>query len=126
MNKAIIIGSGIAGIASSIRLAKNGYSVKVFEANSYPGGKMHSFKKSGYRFDGGPSLFTMPQFVDELFELCGENPKDHFSYIKKEVACNYFWEDGIKLVAYSNKQDFLNEVKNKLGVPEERLNNYFE
>lgn len=125
MNKAIIIGSGIAGIASSIRLAKKGYSVKVFEANSYPGGKMHSFKNSGYRFDGGPSLFTMPQFVDELFELCGENPKDHFSYIKKEVACNYFWEDGIKLVAYSNKQDFLNEVKNKLGVPEERLNNYF-
>ena len=125
MNKSIVIGSGIAGIASSIRLAKKGYSVKVFEGNSFPGGKIHSFEKSGYRFDGGPSLFTMPQFIDELFELCGENPKDYFSYIKKEIACNYFWEDGIKLVAYGNKEDFLNEVEKKLGVPKEKLINYF-
>ena len=91
MNKVIIIGSGIAGIASSIRLAKNGYSVKVFESNSFCGGKLHAFEKSGYRFDAGPSLFTMPNYVDELFELCGENPKDHFLYIKKNIACNYFW-----------------------------------
>ena len=126
MNKAIIVGSGIAGIASSIRLAKKGYLVKVFEANSFPGGKIHSFEKSGYRFDGGPSLFTMPQFVDELFELCGENPKDHFSYTKKEIACNYFWEDGKKLVAYGNKQDFINEVHEKLGVPKKKLINYFD
>lgn len=125
MNKAIVIGSGVAGIATSIRLAKKGYSVKIYESNSFPGGKIYSFKKSGYRFDGGPSLFTMPQLVDELFELCGENPKDHFSYIKKEVACNYFWEDGIKLVAYGNKEAFLNEVENKLGVSKKKLNNYF-
>ena len=116
MNKAIVVGSGIAGIASSIRLAKKGYSVKVFESNLYPGGKLHAFKNSGYRFDAGPSLFTMPHMVDELFELCGENPKDHFSYIKKKIACNYFWEDGISLTAYGNKEDFLKEVENKLKV----------
>ena len=123
--KAIVVGSGIAGIASSIRLAKKGYSVKVFETNSYPGGKINSFEKFGYRFDGGPSLFTMPQFIDELFELCGEDPKDHFSYIKKYIACNYFWEDGTKLVAYGNKKDFLNEVEKKLGVPKQKLIKYF-
>ena len=123
--KAIVVGSGIAGIASSIRLAKKGYHVKVFEANSFPGGKINSFQKSGYRFDGGPSLFTMPQFIDELFELCGENPKDHFLYIKKKIACNYFWEDGIKLVAYGNKEDFLNEVEKKLGVSKKKLKKYF-
>tara|TARA_B100000780_G_scaffold85922_1_gene59045 strand:+ start:14417 stop:15883 length:1467 start_codon:yes stop_codon:yes gene_type:complete len=126
VNKAIVVGSGIAGIASSIRLAKKGYSVKVFESNLYPGGKLHAFKNSGYRFDAGPSLFTMPHMVDELFELCGENPKDHFSYIKKKIACNYFWEDGISLTAYGNKEDFLKEVENKLKVPKEKLINYFE
>ena len=82
MRTCIVIGSGIAGIASSIRLSKLGYGVTVYEANNYPGGKLSGFKQGDYRFDAGASLFTMPMFVDELFELCGENPRDHFNYIK--------------------------------------------
>jgi phytoene desaturase len=126
LNKVIIIGSGIAGIASSIRLAKNGYSVKVFESNSFCGGKLHAFEKSGYRFDAGPSLFTMPNYVDELFDLFGENSKEYFSYKKKDISCNYFWEDGTRLCAFSDKKKFANEVKNKLGVPTHRLLKYLK
>jgi phytoene dehydrogenase-like protein len=73
IQKAIIIGSGIAGLASSIRLRLAGYSVHVFEANSYAGGKLHAFSLGNFRFDGGPSLFTMPHFVTELFTLAGKN-----------------------------------------------------
>jgi len=36
LKKAIIIGSGIAGIATSLRLKALGYDVKVFESNEYP------------------------------------------------------------------------------------------
>ena len=75
-NKVIIIGSGVAGLATSIRLARKGYDVQVFEANPYPGGKLSAFNLGDFRFDAGPSLFTMPQFVEELFEICGENPKE--------------------------------------------------
>ena len=50
MKKAIIIGSGIGGIALSIRLSRIGYKVKVFESNSFPGGKIHSIKKNGFNF----------------------------------------------------------------------------
>ena len=66
---AIVVGSGIAGISSAIRLANNGYNVQVFEANSYPGGKLTEIKLNEFRFDAGPSLFTMPQLIEELFEL---------------------------------------------------------
>ena len=125
MKKAIIIGSGIGGIALSIRLSKMGYLVKVFESNSYPGGKIHSIEKQGFRFDAGPSLFTMPEYVDDLFKLCGENPRDFFNYKRKNIGCKYFWEDGTKLVAYGNKQEFINEVEKKLGVPHEVLSKYF-
>ena len=82
--QAIVIGSGIAGIATSIRLACQGYSVEVFEKNEYAGGKLSSFSLGDYRFDFGPSLFTMPHFIDELFELAGENPREHFQYKRKE------------------------------------------
>ena len=97
MRKAIIIGAGIAGIATSIRLAVKGYKVHVYEGNSYPGGKLTSIKKGDFRFDAGPSLFTLPNLVTELFDLCGESPDDHFSYIRKDVICNYFWDDGFSI-----------------------------
>ena len=123
-NKAIIIGSGIAGIATSIRLACQGYDVSVFEKNEYPGGKLSSFTLGDYRFDFGPSLFTMPHFVDELFTLAGENPSDHFQYKRKEIGCKYYWEDGIRLNAYGDTDRFLVEVDDKLGVPKHQLQDY--
>ncbi len=122
--KVIIVGSGIAGIATSIRLAKKGYAVTVFEANAYPGGKLSAFSLGAYRFDAGPSLFTMPQLVEELFVLCGEDPKQHFEYTKKEVGCNYFWEDGTRIKAYDDTDRFLSEVEQVLGVPSKTLKAY--
>jgi phytoene desaturase len=95
--RAIIIGSGIGGIALSIRLAVKGFDVEVYEKNSYPGGKLTEINLGPYRFDAGPSLFTMPQYVDELFELTGTKPKENFKYTKLMEVCNYFYEDGTKL-----------------------------
>ena len=69
MKKAVIIGSGIAGIASAIRLQNKGYSVQILEKNNYPGGKITELTGNGFRFDAGPSLFTMPNLVTELFEI---------------------------------------------------------
>ena len=126
LKKVIIIGAGIAGIASSIRLRAKGFDVKVFESNSYPGGKISSFNLGDYRFDAGPSLFTMPHFVDELFDLFSENSKDHFLYKKKDISCNYFWEDGTRLSAFSDKNKFAIEVEKKLGVPTTRLLKYLK
>ncbi|MEB2783173.1 1-hydroxycarotenoid 3,4-desaturase CrtD [Algoriphagus persicinus] len=115
--KAIIVGSGIAGIASAIRLAVQGYDVEVFEANSYPGGKLSEITLGKYRFDAGPSLFTLPEQVDELFRLAGKKPKDHFEYEKLDVTCQYFWEDGTKLKAFADLNRFAEEVQTKLGEP---------
>jgi phytoene desaturase len=113
---AIIVGAGIAGLAASVRLAHKGYEVIVFDANTYPGGKLMAFNQEGYRFDAGPSLFTMPKYVDELFELCGLNPRDHFNYIRIDESCRYFWNDGTRLTAWADQQKFAEEVESKLGV----------
>ena len=124
MTKAIVIGAGIGGIATAIRLANKGYSVEVFESNTYIGGKLSTFTLGDYRFDAGPSLFTMPQFVDELFRLCGENPVDFFQYKRKEIACTYFWEDDTRLTAYGDTERFTQEVEEKLHVPKATLKRY--
>lgn len=112
-----IVGAGIAGIASAIRWARKGYVVHVHEANSYPGGKLSQFQLGDYRFDAGPSLFTLPFLVDELFTLCGEDPRDHFNYLKKTEECRYFWDDGTRLTAHSDPAEFATEAERVLGEP---------
>ena len=49
MTKAIVIGAGVGGLATAIRLAKKGYAVEVFEANDYVGGKLSTFNLGDYR-----------------------------------------------------------------------------
>ena len=121
MKNAIVVGAGIAGLASSIRLALKGYCVQVYENNSYPGGKLSAFNLKGYRFDAGPSLFTMPHFVSELFELAGETTEEHFEYSKKAIACNYFWQDGSTFTAYADREKFLNEAEAVFNEPKKNI-----
>ena len=116
-----IIGAGISGLASAVRMAGRGHKVHVFEANTYPGGKLSEFEIKGYRFDAGPSLFTMPQYVDDLFYAVGEDPRKHFSYERLPVVCEYFWEDGARLSAHAQVEDFGKEVEKKLGIPAEKI-----
>ncbi|MEB8347359.1 phytoene desaturase family protein [Flavobacteriaceae bacterium KMM 6898] len=124
MPNAIVIGSGIGGIATALRLKKIGYDVTVFEANSYPGGKLHSKEVRGYRFDLGPSLFTMPHLVDELFQLYEIDPKSLFQYSKKNVICNYFWEDGTTFSAPGDTETFIKEAAKTFGESESKIKKY--
>ncbi|GAB3203060.1 phytoene desaturase [Pontibacter aydingkolensis] len=121
MTKAAVIGAGIGGIAASIRLAVKGFDVTVFEANETFGGKMQEFWLGKYRFDAGPSLFTMPHLVDELFTLAGRNPSDYFTYTRLDPITHYFWADGSHVKAYANGDKFAAEVNQQLGVPEQAV-----
>jgi phytoene desaturase len=124
--KTAIIGAGIAGLAAAVRLQCAGHSVHVFEANPYPGGKLSSFSQDGYTFDAGPSLFTMPHYVDELFILAGENPEAHFKYKNLETACRYFWDDGTTLNAWADIPKLAREVEEKLDVPAKQVEDFFK
>ncbi len=115
MQKAIIIGSGVAGMASAIRLAAQGFEVNVFEKNSYPGGKLSSISRGGYQFDAGPSLFTQPQNIEELFALAGEDMAAYLQYERLPLACRYFYENGKVLNAYTDPAKFSTELQNIMG-----------
>ena len=115
--KAVIIGAGIAGIATAIRLAVKGYTVDVFEANAMPGGKLAEIKNGDFRFDAGPSLLTMPQYIDELFELAGKDPSAYFQYRRLDIICKYLYADGTKLTAFANHARFEKEIAEVIGEP---------
>jgi len=114
--KAAVIGSGIAGLASALRLAKAGFEVDVFERNEKPGGKLVSFTDKGYRFDNGPSVFTLPSLVKELYDLAGESFKEDFRYHELDKSVHYFFDDGTFLRFYQDKAKLAEEIKEKLGT----------
>ncbi|MEY3186759.1 MAG: phytoene desaturase, partial [Bacteroidota bacterium] len=124
--KAIVVGAGIAGIATAIRLAVKGFEVEVHEKNSVAGGKMYLIEKQGYKFDAGPSLFTQPANIEELFQLAGEDMNNYFQYRSLPLACRYFFENGKLVNAYTSRDAFAAEMEKSLGEPKENVERYLQ
>jgi len=107
----------MGALSCAARLSSYGYKVTIFEKNAYPGGKLCELKLNNYRFDKGPSLFTLPNLVDEVLKL---SPKPiAFDYKKLEVLTHYFFEDGTFVKSFSDKNKLATELKNKLGEDED-------
>ena len=75
--RAVVIGGGLGGLATAVRLAARGWRVEVCEQGLSLGGKMNTFERDGFRFDTGPSLITMPWVFEELFEAAGSSLARH-------------------------------------------------
>lgn len=111
--KVAVIGAGLGGLSAAARLASSGYDVTVYEKNSTPGGKANQIENNGFRFDTGPSLVTMTFVVEQLFSELGENINEYLQLQKLETICKYFWEDGISITAYADKEKFAEEIEKK-------------
>jgi phytoene desaturase len=105
MKKILIAGAGVAGLASSIRLSRKGFSVTVFEQANKAGGKLSELQMQGFRFDTGPSLFTMPWFVDELTD---ENFK--LDYERVTTVCHYFFPDNSRFQVAADTNEFIRDA----------------
>lgn len=123
---AIVVGSGVAGLAVAIRLASKGHVVQVFEAASTPGGKLTEFSEAGYRFDKGPSLFTMPHLLEELFRDAGVELSGRFAYQRLDEANRYFWEDGTRVTGWCDPTRFARELDEKIGTDQKTTLGYLQ
>jgi phytoene dehydrogenase-like protein len=124
--KAVVIGSGIAGMAVATRLSLQGYEVHVFESSNHPGGKLDMMIQDGFKFDAGPSLFTQPENIEELFLEAGENMDDYFEYSKVDVVCNYSFENGKKIQTNANRKLLLEAFEQQLNEDPANVNKYLD
>lgn len=76
--KALIVGTGLAGLATAVRLNKAGYDATLVERYHQPGGRLNQLKKEGYTFDYGPTFFSMSYEFNELLNDCGIEPLFEF------------------------------------------------
>jgi phytoene desaturase len=73
--KALIIGTGLGGLSTALRLISKGYEVEMVEKYHRAGGRLNMMELDGFQFDMGPSFFSMSYEFSELFQSCGiDNP----------------------------------------------------
>ncbi|MDA0169508.1 phytoene desaturase family protein [Solirubrobacter taibaiensis] len=70
-SRAVVIGSGLGGLAVALRLQGQGYDVTVLEQQPAPGGRAARLRSDGFTWDSGPSLITMPWVLEEAFAAGG-------------------------------------------------------
>jgi phytoene desaturase len=90
--RTVVIGGGIAGLATAALLAVEGHEVTVLEARSDVGGRAGSWESDGFRFDTGPSWYLMPEVFDHFFRLVGTTADAELDLIKLDPAYRVYRE----------------------------------
>src|SRR3954463_10800971 len=70
-HRAVVIGAGLGGLATALRLQAQGFAVTVLDRCEAPGGRASQLRDGGFTWDTGPSLITMPWVLEETFAAGG-------------------------------------------------------
>ncbi len=92
--KVLVVGAGLGGLATALRLVKRGYSVEMIEKNEQAGGRLNQIKKDGFTFDTGPSFFSMSYEFEEFARDC--NMKLPFEYFELDPLYSVNFSDNPK------------------------------
>ena len=101
-DKVIIVGAGIGGLASSVRLSHLGYQVSVFEKAKNAGGKLRTIMGSTGDIDVGPTVLTLLPIFKKLFKSVGEDIFEHIELVRQKIIARHWWPDGTSLDLHDN------------------------
>lgn len=104
-----VIGAGVAGLASAIRLQNKGYEVTIIEKDDLPGGKMNRIRLDGYQFDLGPTIVMMPELYREVFEEAGRDPDDYIPMERLDPMYSSYFDKGE--VHYEVSNDLVKNIE---------------
>ena len=89
-----VIGGGLGGLAAACTLAARGHSVVLFEKNDWLGGKAAVLEESGFRFDMGPTILTMPGVLARIFAEAGQQLENAIDLKRLDPQWRCFFDDG--------------------------------
>lgn len=92
MTRTIVIGGGVAGLATAALLAHEGHEVRLLERGSRVGGRAGTIERDGFRFDTGPSWYLMPRVFDHFFELMGTSTAEQLELVTLDPGYQVFSE----------------------------------
>ena len=89
----VVIGGGVGGLAVAARLSVKGHRVTLLEHADRVGGKLFTYRREGFAFDTGPSLFTLPAVYRDLFLKTGKSLEDSIDLQELDPAFRYVFSD---------------------------------
>lgn len=92
--RVVVIGGGVAGLASAALLAREGHSVTILEQQTVFGGRAGRWEADGFRFDTGPSWYLMPEVFDHFFRLLGTTTAEQLDLVTLDPGYRVFAQDG--------------------------------
>lgn len=113
--KLVIIGAGVGGLASAMRLAHAGMDVTVVETHNGPGGKMRTVESPAGPVDAGPTVLTMRSVFEELFEDLGERLENHVTLLREPLLARHWWPDGSALDLFDDPERSAEAVRDFAG-----------
>jgi phytoene desaturase len=110
MPHAVVVGAGLGGLATALRLAVTGWRVTIVEARDHVGGRCDAVEGQGFRMDAGPTLLVMRDVLESLFAEAGESLADHLTL--RQVTPNYHvhFADGSSLAFHPDVDRMTREV----------------
>jgi len=116
--KVVVIGAGLGGLSAAISLAQEGYEVSIHEKNDKIGGKLNFLEMGGYTFDLGPSILTLPQVFETLFERSGKKMSDYIAIRTVRPHWRNFFEDGKVVDLFPEPEKMAAEARKVGEAPE--------
>ncbi|MEM1283247.1 MAG: phytoene desaturase family protein [Chlamydiota bacterium] len=110
MKQAIIVGSGLGGISSALRLRAMGYNVHVVERQSEFGGKATTVVSGDYFYDAGPTVITASFLIKELFQLFGKSIDDYVELLPVSPWYSYLFPSGNQFAYGPSYEETLSEI----------------
>lgn len=114
----VVVGAGLGGLAAALHLAAAGREVTVLERERVPGGRAGLLRTSGYRFDTGPTVLTMPELLDEAFGAVGERVSDHLRLQRLDPAYRATFGDGSRIDVHSDTAAMARAIAELSGARE--------
>ncbi len=117
-HRVVVIGAGMGGLASALRLAQQGLQVTVVEAGAAPGGKLRQLQVNGAPVDSGPTVFTMRWVFDQLLAAVGTTLEAELRIRPLQVLARHWWDDGSQLDLHADPAASLDAVGRFAGAAE--------
>ena len=114
--RTIVIGAGLGGLSAACHLRGRGHDVLVLERANVPGGRAGTFEESGYRFDTGPTVLTMPNLIRDCFTAMGADMDDFLTLRPVDPMYRACFEDGSTLRVRHGRDAMADEIRDFAGA----------